>query len=136
MAMHCSISDVKKTSRICICSNHLNIQLELTEHLGVTGADLLQHIVARLVQTRPHSACLGIIWILEQENQQNENRTRIQYIIFSYLRVVIPVNPGSIDQAFLPSLAYAQVKAAISVVVVVVAVVVGVVVVVVLETST
>merc|ERR1711988_223959 len=86
----------------------LNIQLELTEHLGVTGADLLQHIVARLVQTRPHSACL---------------------------RVVIPVNPGSIDQAFLSSLAYAQVKTAISVVVVVAAVVVGVVVVV-LKAST
>ena len=68
MAMHCSISDVKKTSRVCICSNHLNIQLELTEHLGVAGADLLQHIVARLVQTRPHSACLRIIWIVDQEN--------------------------------------------------------------------
>ena len=67
-AMHCSISDVKKTSRVCICSNHLNIQLELTEHLGVAGADLLQHIIARLVQTRPHSACLRIIWIVEQEN--------------------------------------------------------------------
>ena len=58
-------------------------------------------------------------------------------MIFFYLRVVIPVNPGSIDQAFLSSLAYAQVKAAISVVVVVVAAVgvVGVIVVV-LETST
>ena len=57
-------------------------------------------------------------------------------ILFSYLRVVIPVNSRSIDQAFLSSLAYAQVKTAISVVVVVVAVVVGVVVVVVLKTST
>ena len=122
-----------KTSRVCVCSNHLNIQLELTEHLGVAGADLLQHVVARLVQTRPHSACLRIIWIVDQENWQNDNRARIQNIIFSHLRVVIPVNPGSIDQAFLSSLAYAQVKAAISVVV---AVVVGVVVVVVLKAST
>ena len=59
--------------------------------------------------------------------------------MFSHLRVVIPVNPGSIDQAFLSSLAYAQVKAAISVVVVVIAVaavVVAVVVVVVLKAST
>ena len=50
-------------------------------------------------------------------------------ILFSYLRVVIPVNSRSIDQAFLSSLAYAQVKTAISVVVVVVVGVVGVVVV-------
>ena len=125
-----------KTLRVCVCSNHLNIQLELTEHLGVAGADLLQHVVARLVQTRPHSACLRIIWIVDQENWQNDNRAKIQNIIFSHLRVVIPVNPGSIDQAFLSSLAYAQVKTAISVVVVVVAVVVGVVVVVVLKAST
>ena len=79
---NCSISDVMKTSRVCVCSNHLNIQLELTEHLGVAGADLLQHVVARLVQTRPHSACLRIIWILEREKWQNENKTKIQNIIF------------------------------------------------------
>ena len=82
----------------------------LAEDLGVAGADLLQHVVARLVQTRPHS-------------------TR--------LRVAVPVDSCSVDQIFLSALTYTQVEAPLPVVVVVVVAAAAiVVVVVVLKAST
>ena len=85
----------------------LDIKLELAEDLGVAGADLLQHVVDRLVQTRPHS-------------------TR--------LRVAVPVDSCSVDQIFLSALTYTQVEAPLLVVVVAAAAIV--VVVVVLKAST
>ena len=88
----------------------LDIKLELAEDLGVAGADLLQHVVDRLVQTRPHS-------------------TR--------LRVAVPVDSCSVDQIFLSALTYTQVEAPLPVVVVVVVAAAAiVVVVVVLKAST
>ena len=74
----------------------------------MAGADLLQHVVDRLVQTRPHS-------------------TR--------LRVAVPVDSCSVDQIFLSALTYTQVEAPLPVLEVVAAAAI-VVVVVVLKAST
>ena len=69
----------------------------------MAGADLLQHVVARLVQPGPHPPGR----LIKDEDDTDGITIIVPINCEDDLRVAVPVNSGSVDQVFLPPLAYA-----------------------------